>query len=325
MITNVCLGISLLSLLLLLPVYCFFRDLWRSTRIFIHGNLVLNLIATYITFLSGIDSNKNEVCRFVGVTLHFTLLSLFMWMMAEAVFIALKVTKPNSTKRNIPRYYLIICYGVSVVIVVITVAVDIDNYNTTNPCWLNIETGAIYAIVVPALIIIMFNTAILIMTLRTIYIKSRSRLPRSEQKQNESTLKTVKATLFLVPVFGVTWVFGPFAISKESRIFEYLFDILNCLQGLAIFIVYCLLDVEVREQFTKWRARRKRLKDAKSVSSQQRLSMEEKGALVSHKGCSAAKEACNPQIDSTKSLQNRTSSGDGTFNVEINYANKLST
>ncbi|XP_071949314.1 uncharacterized protein [Antedon mediterranea] len=268
-ISYVLLSISLISLVCLLSVYCFFRDLWNSTRIFIHTNLVINLIATYTLFLSGIDSTSKTVCVGVGVCLHFTVLNMFMWMMAEAVFIAFKVTKSFSTRQNVPRNYFIVCYGVSALVIVTTLSVDVDgNYRSSSPCWLNESNGAVYALVIPALIIITVNMIILVMTLRTVYLKSKSRQSRNEKSFNESTLKTMKATIFLLPVFGITWVFGPFAFSSASIVFEYIFVILNCPQGLAIFIVYCVMDVEVKEQFNIWRARSKRLKEAKSLTQQ---------------------------------------------------------
>ena len=55
----------------------------------------------------------------------------------------------------------------------------------------------------------------------------------------------MKGTLVLTPLLGCTWIFGLLAIDGHGVVFQYLFVILNSLQGFFIFIVYCVLNKEV--------------------------------------------------------------------------------
>lgn len=41
---------------------------------------------------------------------------------------------------------------------------------------------------------------------------------------------TVKAAVILLPLLGVTWLFGFLAVNKESIVFAWIFTILNSLQ-----------------------------------------------------------------------------------------------
>ena len=50
----------------------------------------------------------------------------------------------------------------------------------------------------------------------------------------------------MMTLLGVTWVFGPFAISEAKLVINYLFTILNSLQGFLIFIFRCCFNPEVR-------------------------------------------------------------------------------
>ncbi|WAR18427.1 AGRL3-like protein, partial [Mya arenaria] len=55
-------------------------------------------------------------------------------------------------------------------------------------------------------------------------------------------LTGIRSVCVLLPVFGITWLFGVFAVNRETSVFQYLFVIFNSLQGLLIFIVQCILD-----------------------------------------------------------------------------------
>ncbi|XP_052807017.1 adhesion G-protein coupled receptor D1-like [Mya arenaria] len=59
----------------------------------------------------------------------------------------------------------------------------------------------------------------------------------------------------LLPVFGSTWLFGVFAVIRETVVFQYLFVIFNNLQGALIFIVQCILDRKVQDAFKTRRTR----------------------------------------------------------------------
>ena len=40
----------------------------------------------------------------------------------------------------------------------------------------------------------------------------------------------LKATIILLPLLGITWVFGLLAVNQESSVFAWIFTILNSLQ-----------------------------------------------------------------------------------------------
>ena len=67
--------------------------------------------------------------------------------------------------------------------------------------------------------------------------------------QIEKVKAGIKASAVVLPLLGITWLFGLLAFSSETIAFKYIFAIANSLQGLAIFIFHCLLNKQVR----KWR------------------------------------------------------------------------
>ena len=65
--------------------------------------------------------------------------------------------------------------------------------------------------------------------------------------QIEKVKAGVKASAVILPLLGITWVFGLLSFSSSTVAFKYIFAIANSLQGLMIFIFHCLLNKQVRE------------------------------------------------------------------------------
>ena len=57
---------------------------------------------------------------------------------------------------------------------------------------------------------------------------------------------SLRALFVLLPIFGLTWLFGIFGFSTEAVAAMYIFVIMNSSQGLLIFIFHCALNQEVR-------------------------------------------------------------------------------
>uniref|UniRef100_A0A3B4BJ27 G-protein coupled receptors family 2 profile 2 domain-containing protein n=1 Tax=Periophthalmus magnuspinnatus TaxID=409849 RepID=A0A3B4BJ27_9GOBI len=60
---------------------------------------------------------------------------------------------------------------------------------------------------------------------------------------------TAKAVAVLLPILGISWIFGVLAINTHSLVFLYVFAIFNSLQGFFVFLFHCLLNSEVRAAF----------------------------------------------------------------------------
>jgi len=64
--------------------------------------------------------NLQEICVLVGVILHYIYLAAFMWMVIEGHHLYLKVIRVFDTGFDYSRIYLIVGYGIPLLIVVIT-------------------------------------------------------------------------------------------------------------------------------------------------------------------------------------------------------------
>ncbi|XP_033111373.1 adhesion G-protein coupled receptor D1-like [Anneissia japonica] len=252
--SKVCVSLSLIALVVSLFVYCLFPELWKSLRVSIHKNLVVNMISMQSLFLFGIDKTGNKIiCAVVSVLLHFTALNTFTWMFGEAVYLLFKVSTSAPRQHNRLRNYMTVCYGIPLIIVVISSAGFTSEYNDGDSCWLGQERGMIWAFVAPALCIATGNTGIMCIVVRIIYKRAGNMVgkPAAARNKFKQLRKATRGTLMLLPIMGSAWIIGPFAVSSDTEFLDYVFNLLNGSQGIFIFLIYCVFDNETNECFKK--------------------------------------------------------------------------
>jgi len=120
------------------------------------------------------------------------------------------------------------------------------------------EDGTVWAFIGPVIAIIAMNCFVLFMVVKTV-VSSASTMKSSEHAHVKAG---VKGLFVLMPILGVGWVLGLFALNKSTIVFEYAFAIVNGFQGLLIFLLHCVFNNEVRQAF-----RRQREKNALSRES----------------------------------------------------------
>ncbi|XP_028396992.1 adhesion G-protein coupled receptor D1-like [Dendronephthya gigantea] len=247
--------LSIVGCFLTFVIYVSLKNI-KSERAVIHTNLVLALGIADLIFLIGIAAKPVEnACLAVSMLVFYFYLAVFFWMLVEGVYIYLMVTKVfrGNVARERKLGYLI-GWGFPLVIAITTWAVLRNDIVSKYYCWLSVETGAIWAFVAPGLIIILVNCIILLAVIKTTWTTFSDKTDYSGLKSASKTFGAV------IPILGITWVFGVMAFNESSVVFQYIFAITNSLQGALIFVLYCLVNQEVRNEIRRrilrWRARR---------------------------------------------------------------------
>ncbi|XP_037673149.1 adhesion G-protein coupled receptor D1 [Choloepus didactylus] len=220
----------------------------RNQRYHIHANLSFTVLVGQVLLLVSFHFKPGTVpCRVLAVLLHYFFLSAFAWMLVEGLHLYSMVVQVFGSEDTKHRYYYGIGWGCPLLICVISVASAMDSYGASDNCWLSLGSGAIWAFVAPALLVIVVNAGILIAVTRVI---SQISAENYKIHGDASAFKlTAKAVAVLLPILGTSWVFGVLAVNEQALVFQYVFAILNSLQGLFIFLFHCLLNSEVRAAF----------------------------------------------------------------------------
>ncbi|XP_019575285.2 adhesion G protein-coupled receptor E2 [Rhinolophus sinicus] len=254
-ITYVGLSLSLLCLLLAALTFLLCKAI-QNTSTSLHLQLSLCLFLAHLLFLTAIDRTEPKVlCAIIAGALHYLYLASFTWMLLEGLHLFLTarnlmVVNYSSVSRFMKKFMFPVGYGVPAVIVAISAASRPHLYGTPTRCWLHTHKGFIWTFLGPVCTIFSINLAFFLMTFWILKNKLSSLNSDVSTLQNTRML-TFKATAQLF-ILGCTWSLGILQVGPAARAMAYLFTIINSLQGVFIFLVYCLLSQQVREQYRKW-------------------------------------------------------------------------
>ncbi|XP_025107332.1 adhesion G-protein coupled receptor G2-like [Pomacea canaliculata] len=245
-------GLSLLCLVVTTLTYSLFRSLNKDKSGKILLNLCVALLLLNIVFLAnglsaGSDNSTRASCTAVAVILHYLLLASLAWMLVEAVemYRAL-VTVFSKYAQCYMLKRCVVGWGVPVVIVAITLGISREHYHSSAGfCFLSRSSHVAYyaSLVAPACLVLLVNTVIFFMVTRVIL---KPRFQQQKEGKEGITPGQVRGAFTVMFLLGVTWVFGPLAINEAKVVFNYLFCILNSLQGFLIFVFRCLFNPEAR-------------------------------------------------------------------------------
>uniref|UniRef100_A0A672YI69 Adhesion G protein-coupled receptor E8 n=1 Tax=Sphaeramia orbicularis TaxID=375764 RepID=A0A672YI69_9TELE len=214
-------------------------------------HLCLSLSLSHLLLLW---NEKYLACTVMAGILHFLVVASFVWMQLEAMQLYLlvrRLTKVQVIQRDgLPRPLLyVIGYGVPFVIVGVSALVYSDGYGATEAgvCWLSQKRNFNWALTGPVITILALNCMVFCATLWS--LRTTLANMKSGVSQSTDTRLIVFKIVAQFFILGCTWILG---LYQTNVFFRILFIILNSQQGTFLFIVHCLLNKEVREEYMKW-------------------------------------------------------------------------
>ncbi|XP_034647847.1 adhesion G protein-coupled receptor E3-like isoform X2 [Trachemys scripta elegans] len=254
-ITYVGLTFSLPCLFLAILTFLLCHSI-RNVSTSLHLQLCLCLFLADLLFLTAVTRTGSRVaCAVIAGLLHYLFLACFSWMFLEGLHLFLtvrnlKVVNYTSASRFKKRFMYPFAYGFPALVVAISAAVNPEGYGTSTLCWLSPERGFRWSFLGPVCVIILINITFFALTLWTLR-NSLSSLNADVSTLRDHRLLTFKAIAQLF-VLGCTWSLGLLQVSPAATVMAYLFTIINSLQGAFIFLVHCLLNRQVREEYRRW-------------------------------------------------------------------------
>lgn len=233
---------------------CLFYYIHNVFHLLIVNMCLANLAFNLVVVILGSLDEVHGLCYAVSVLLHFFLLSQFMLMstiMLATVSSFYEAIKLKRSTKNSQHCFvaILLLFGWSVPLLMIIVALVVDNttnqwigYGSYYNCWITNEIAEIVFIEVPFSIIMLFNI-IAFAILIALIIKAKGATKRFG---NNGKNLYLQFTIAIFCVSGITWTCVLLKYMITNCWFSRSIILLNCLQGLTIFIVfYCrkkLLD-----------------------------------------------------------------------------------
>ncbi|XP_029978638.1 adhesion G-protein coupled receptor G2 [Sphaeramia orbicularis] len=261
-ITYIGCGVSAVFLAITLLTYLSFEKLLRDIPAKILVQLCMSLLFLNLVFL--MDGwlalyQATGLCISTAFFLHYFLLTSFTWAGLEALHMYLSIVRVFTP--YLSRYMLkfsLMGWGIPLIIVVIIIAVDKDNYGlvtygkytdgtTDDFCWLRNDIAFYVGVV--AYFILIFALCLLVFIVVMVQLARIKRQNPQNQSPNRGVMTDLRSIAGLIILLGLTWGFALFAWGPLYMPFVYLFSIFNSLQGFFVFVFHCAVKENVRRQW----------------------------------------------------------------------------
>ena len=108
----------------------------------------------------------------------------------------------------------------------------------------------------PVAVILIANFTMFIIILRSLTTRKINRaastnLGGNKHEEIEELKRRVRSAFTIGTLLGLSWIFALFAVGELREVFQWVFSILNSLQGFFVFVLYTLRNPEVRKQLTQ--------------------------------------------------------------------------
>ncbi|XP_047419247.1 cadherin EGF LAG seven-pass G-type receptor 3 isoform X3 [Sciurus carolinensis] len=242
--THVVVAVSVAALVLTAAVLLSLRSLKSNVR-GIHANVAAALGVAELLFLLGIHRTHNQlVCTVVAILLHYFFLSTFAWLLVQGLHLYRMQVEPRNVDRGAMRFYHTLGWGVPAVLLGLAVGLDPEGYGNPDFCWISIHEPLIWSFAGPVVLVIVMNGTMFLLAART----SCSTGQREAKKT--SVLRTLRSSFLLLLLVSASWLFGLLAVNHSILAFHYLHAGLCGLQGLAVLLLFCVLNADARAAWT---------------------------------------------------------------------------
>ncbi|XP_053707714.1 adhesion G protein-coupled receptor E2-like isoform X1 [Synchiropus splendidus] len=217
-------------------------------------HLCLSLAMSHLLLLWNDEYVDEELaCTVIAGLLHFLIIASFMWMLLEALQLHLLVRRLSKVqviqRDGLPKPALyLVGYGVPLVIVGVSALVYSDGYGVTatKDCFLSDKRNFRWSLTGPLIFILGVNFTLFLATLWSLKPTLANMKSGSQSKDTKMVVFKILAQFVIL---GCTWILGFY---QTNLFFQVLFIFLNSQQGTFLFIVHCVLNKEVREEYIRW-------------------------------------------------------------------------
>lgn len=240
-VSYTCMSISLVALLSTFAILTSLKGMKTNTR-GIHSNIAAALFFSELVFLLGINSTENEfLCTVIAILLHYFFLSTFAWLFVDGLHIYRMQTEVRNVNYGAMRFYHAIGWGVPAIITGLAVGLDPEGYGNPDFCWISIYDKLVWSFAGPIAIVIVINGVMFLM------VAKLACSPGQKETKKKSVLMTIRSSFILLLFISTAWLFGLLAVNNSILAFHYLYVLLCSLQGLAVLVLFSVLNEEVQE------------------------------------------------------------------------------
>ncbi|XP_055698643.1 calcitonin receptor isoform X2 [Phlebotomus papatasi] len=183
-------------------------------------------------------------CVALHVVLHYLMLVNYFWMFCEGLHLHLVLVVVFVKDAVAMRWFMIIGWILPIILVSVYAVIRGQNPIAARQCWME-DSVYMWILTIPVCISLIASMVFLINVVRVLLTKLH---PCSAQPAPLGLRKAVRATLILVPLFGLQHILLPFRPDTGSPLEKYYqvaSAILVSLQGFCVSCLFCFMNHDV--------------------------------------------------------------------------------
>ncbi|KAJ0183890.1 hypothetical protein K1T71_000313 [Dendrolimus kikuchii] len=259
-------AISLAALVISLAIFIYFRSL-HCTRIRIHMHLFTSLALNNILWImwyrmvvndATVVKENKEWCQVLHVVTNYFMVTSYIWMFCEGLHLHIALVIVFVKDDVAMRWFLTLGWGLSLLIVILYAAIRYYTPDATLRCWID-NSDAFWIIIIPVVLSLLASLVFLINVVRVLLTKLH---PAANRHASLAAKKAARATLILIPLFGLHFVLIPFRPNPDApgeKIYQIISALLTSLQGLCVAVLFCFTNHDVmvatKTQIARWSGR----------------------------------------------------------------------
>ncbi|XP_071499044.1 adhesion G-protein coupled receptor D1-like [Diadema antillarum] len=241
LLTRVLNAFSIGTLFLSVVIFVYFK-LYHSDQVKVHISLAISLALAQTLMLFMDQTTRRTMCKAIAGLLHYLMTVYCVCMLQEGILLSRKASKTQ--KPPVKGWVLVLtAWGIPLVMVITLMFTMPDGYGSDTVCWLTVEGKTMWIFVAQICVVVTVSSVLLFSIMQTFVS-----LKANKKKSDSDKIKaTVRAVLIMIPLLGLVWTFSILQAATQDIFMQYLFILLNALQGPVFFVFQCLLHHEVQK------------------------------------------------------------------------------
>lgn len=218
----------------------------KSNSNSINKNLFLILIALELLIIYSVTSRSslNQLeyqCKLVAIFLHYFSISLFFWLLVNAIHFYRMLTELRDINHGPMKFYHVLGYAVPAFFVSIAVGLRIEQFGNYLFCWLSIHEPIIWSMFGPISVVSVLTIILFLLALcKSFPVKEDPN--GAELLKNHMLINTIKT-----PLIGFYWLTTVYVVNEALQAdLILLFPFFIVLKSVALFVLLCIVDKHIR-------------------------------------------------------------------------------
>jgi cadherin EGF LAG seven-pass G-type receptor 1 len=208
--------------------------------------IIIEILILYSTLSKGSLNQHEYQCKLVAIFLHYFSISLFFWLLVNAIHFYRMLTELRDINHGPMKFYHVLGYAVPAFFVSIAVGLRVEQFGNYLFCWLSIHEPIIWSMFGPISLVSMLTVILFKFAL----CKSLPLNKIIDNQEDQNGVDLIKTHMLInsikTPLIGIYWLIAVYSVNESLVDYVYVFPLAILIKSVLLFVLFCLVDKYIR-------------------------------------------------------------------------------